>query len=73
MTTYPPTWPDGTIYSTNNDFTAMPPRGNTIAEPQEPKKHGPRRTKTEQSVIALETTQERALRIAIQIQEKRVK
>ena len=50
-------WPDGTPKSTDNFFNAVP-----ITAPTEPPKRKHRRSKLEQSVIALDTPEERKQR-----------
>jgi hypothetical protein len=45
-----------------NAFTAVPPRSDVVADCQ-PKRRNPKRTKLEQSLIALETPQERKARL----------
>ena len=55
-------WPCGTPRSQNNAFAVLLEPRREPDSATAPKKRGPKRTKLEASVIALETPQERALR-----------
>lgn len=67
------TWPDGTPMSQGNAFTSVPPRG--VDKPcTAPKKRGPKlkKSRVEQSAIALETHEERKARQFKERQQKAI-